>query len=536
MHGDRRGAWDDVMIFRFEDCSLDSERRELRRDGTLRPIEPQVFDLLEHLLRNRTRVVSKDDLIDAVWRGRAISDAALSTRINAARKAIGDDGAAQRLVRTLRGQGLRFVGTVEEDQAEPRWRADNPAGHRPPTVISGAPSLLVLPFANIGGERWTEEFADGLTDEVITAVTGLAWCFVSSAHASFARKNSRLGLREIAREQSVRYVIDGSVRCAADCVRISVRLIDAATDHHLWVERYDYRDADATDRFRVQEDVGRKILSAIGDCIYSAEAARARLKSAGSFGVWPHIVAALSLINTREKRNVRAAHDLLRKAIAIDPQSARAHGLDSFVTTLAVHLGWESRHEAVPLAVDKAGKALSIDGEEPWAHVARGYATMWLSPHDAVPHFENALALDPDLAIAHYLIALACTRAGEPGGVFAHAELGTKLSHRDLLSYGNRGVFNNVRATSSFLMGRHHDGIRFARAAIAESAKLAPAYRQLVVNCALAGEKEEASAALERLRQLSPRISLQWVKDDRQWERREDMRKYTEAFRMAGLS
>lgn len=547
------------MVFRFADCILDCERRELARAGRPCRLEPQAFDLLVFLIENRERVVSREEVFQAIWRGRIVSESILDTRINAVRRAIGDNGAQQRLVRTLRRQGLRFVAPVSEESRQ--GRPTSAGGLRPsssaqsirlpeqapgidgppvaltrPRVIfpvSGAPTILVLPFATIGADPRAQEFADGLTEDVVAAIASLGWCFVSAARRSSRGPDRSIATAAIARNAAARYLIGGSVRRAEGHLRTVVRLVDAATQHHLWAGRYDHA---ATDALSVQDEIVRAMVPIIGDHVYAAENACAKLTSPDSPGLWQHVVRALALVNTRDKRNVRAAGALLQRAIAEHEGAACAHGLASFVTTLGVHLGWHPQRTAVPAALVQAGRALALDPEDPWAHLAQGYATLWLSPEDSIPRFHSALALDPNLAFAHYLVALASARAGKPGASFAHADCGTRLSHRDLLSYGNAGVYNNVRATSSFVLGRHEDAIAFASAAIAESPKLAPAHRQLVVNQALAGRPEEAAAALRRLRQLTPAISLRWIEQDHQWARREDEQKYVEAFRLAGLT
>jgi TolB-like protein len=234
--------------FRFGDHCLDIDRRELRRGGTLVALEPQVFDLLVYLVQNHDRVVSKDDLLEAVWDGRIVSESALTSRITAVRKAISDDGGAQRLIRTLPRKGWRFIGTVEEveQRAAPR---DTPAmlSERPTRAeftLPDKPSIAVLPFANISGDPEQEFFADGMVEEITTALSKIRWFFVIARNSSFTYKGRAVDLRHVGRELGVRYVLEGSVRKVGDRVRVSGQLIEAATGSHLWAERYDRAIAD----------------------------------------------------------------------------------------------------------------------------------------------------------------------------------------------------------------------------------------------------------------------------------------------------
>ena len=157
------------MQYRFDDYALDVTRRELRRGTELIAVEPQVFDLLDHLIRYRDRVVSKDDLIATVWNGRIVSESALTSRINSARTAVGDTGEEQRLIKTLRSKGFRFVGVVSEEQTVPA--AAVPTEHAvAPLALADQPSIAVLPFVNMSGDPAQDYFADGMTEEIITAL------------------------------------------------------------------------------------------------------------------------------------------------------------------------------------------------------------------------------------------------------------------------------------------------------------------------------------------------------------------------------
>jgi TolB-like protein len=219
---------------------LDIERRELRRGGELLRLEPQVFDLLAYLVQHRDRVVGKDDLLEAVWGGRSVSDSALTTRINAARRVLGDNGERQRLIRTLPRKGIRFVGEVEE--------ASNGGALGPAVAVAefGAtpmppdkPSIAVLAFANIGGDPAQEHFADGMVEEIITALSRIRWLFVIARSSSFTYKGQVVDVKRVGRELGVRYVLDGSVRKSGDRVRIGAQLLDAETGMHLWADRFD---------------------------------------------------------------------------------------------------------------------------------------------------------------------------------------------------------------------------------------------------------------------------------------------------------
>lgn len=197
------------------------------------PTEPQVFDLLVFLIENRDRVISKEDLIASVWRGRLVSESTLSSRINAARKAIGDSGEQQNLIRTVARKGLRFVATLHEPTAaSPDALQAAPGG--PLFPLSDRQAIAVLPFNNMSGDHEQEYFSDGISEDLITALSKQRWFLVIARNSSFAYEGKAVHLKQIADELGVRYVIEGSVRKSGGRVRITAQLNDAATGSHLW--------------------------------------------------------------------------------------------------------------------------------------------------------------------------------------------------------------------------------------------------------------------------------------------------------------
>ena len=249
------------MQFSFGDHVLDLDRRELRRSGEVVALQPQVFDLLVYLVRNRDRVVSKDDLLAAVWGGRIVSESTLTSRISAVRRAVGDNGEIQRLIRTAHRKGLRFVGHVTEAPAPPR----------PLAALPDKPSIAVLPFANIGGDPEHEYFADGIVEEIITALSRIRWLFVIARNSSFTYKGRAVDVKQVGQDLNVRYVLEGSVRKAGQGVRISAQLIEAASGAHLWADRFD---GSLDDVFELQDKIAIDVAGIIEPALQVAETAR----------------------------------------------------------------------------------------------------------------------------------------------------------------------------------------------------------------------------------------------------------------------
>jgi TolB-like protein len=249
------------LRYLFEDCVLDTDRRELFRGADVVAVAPQVFDLIDYLIRNRERVVSKDDLIGAIWDGRIVSDAALTTRINVARGAIGDSGEAQRLIKTLPRKGFRFVGAVREEQGSGQQAAEASAEPpRPALALPDKPSIAVLPFANLTSDPGQDYLADGVVADIITELSRFGELVVIARNSSFQYKGRAVDVRQVGRELGVHYVLEGSIQRSGDRLRISAQLIDAEKGVYVWSDTYD---CDTTDVLAVQEEVARSIVAAL---------------------------------------------------------------------------------------------------------------------------------------------------------------------------------------------------------------------------------------------------------------------------------
>jgi len=275
------------LLYLFEDYALDTDRRELRRGPTPVATEPQVFDVLVHLIQNRTRVVSKDDLLKSIWKGRIISEAAMASRLNAARNAVGDSGEMQRLIKTLPRKGVRFVGEVREQSASAIIAPEN-AGERqqPGPALPDKPSVAVLPFANMSGDPEQEYFADGMAEEIITALSRCSWLFVIARNSSFTYKGRSVDVRQVGRELGVRYVIEGSVRRSQNRLRFTGQLIDATSGAHIWADHFD---GQLSDVFDLQDRFTESVVAAIEPTVQLAEIGRLRYKPTANLDAYERI-------------------------------------------------------------------------------------------------------------------------------------------------------------------------------------------------------------------------------------------------------
>jgi TolB-like protein/cytochrome c-type biogenesis protein CcmH/NrfG len=517
------------VAFQFEDFVLDPTRRELRRAEELVAVEPQVFDLLHHLIRHRERVVTRDDLLDAVWNGRVVSESTLTSRINAARRAINDSGEAQRLIRTVARKGVRFVGEVTE-MAEDGTAISAAATPRSPALpLPDRPAIAVLPFINMSGEPEQEYFSDGISEDIITALSKLRWFFVIARNSSFTYKNKTVMMRQVAEELGVRYVVEGSVRRGGDRVRITAQLNDVATGSHLWAERYDREFADV---FAVQDEITENIVAAIEPKLYAAESFRAQRKPPDSMDAWDLVMRALSHYWRVTRQDMLVAQALLEKAIALDPNYGQALGLLGSGYMFTAHMGWMEHAAALPLAERVAHAAIRADGDDPWAHNALGHVNLFAHRYeDSLAAFETALRLNPNFALAQGYYGLSLSYSGRWQDADEAARRAIRLSPRDPYS----PVYYGIAAYARFLGGDYEEAIRLAHESLRQRSDFVGAHRVLTAAAGMAGNAELARAALQELRRAQPNVSLAWIAEFMPIKQAADRDHYLEGFRRAGL-
>jgi TolB-like protein/Flp pilus assembly protein TadD len=514
--------------FLFENNVLDSGLRELTCDGTAVPLQPQVFDLLLYLVAQRERVVSKDDLISRVWGDRIVSDSALNSRINAARRALGDDGETQRLIRTIPRKGFRFVGEVlEQATASPPPADATPATAR---ATPDRPAIAVLAFENISDDPEQEYFGDGISEDILTALSKQRWFLVIARNSSFTYKGRAVHVRQIAEELGVRYIVEGSVRKADNRVRITAQLNDATTGSHLWAERYD---RELVDVFAVQDEITNAIVAAIEPQIHAAENFRAHRKQPASLDAWDLLMRALSHYWRVTRQDHLAAQALLEQAIGIDPNYGQALSVLAASHMFGVHLGWAELAAAAPVAERAALAAVRADHEDAWAHTALGsvyFSTRRLD--DALSELERALALNPNFSLAQGYYALALSYAGRSKDSYEAAQKAIRLSPRD----PSLAIYYGIAGYARFTERNYSEAIALAREAIRHRGDLTGAYRVLAVSAGMSGDTVLAETALQELRRTQPNISLDWIATQLPWNGEAARDHYLEGFRRAGLS
>lgn len=503
------GAEDELLCF-FEDCALDTERRELRRGGSIIAVEPQVFDLLEYLIRNRERVVSKDDVLKAIWNGRAVSESALTTRVNAARAAIGDSGEEQRLIRTFRRKGIRFVGVVREEcQQSAMTRAvtamQQPAA--PALPLPDKPSIVVLPFANLSDDPSQDYFADGMVGDITVALGRIPWLFVIASNSAFAYKGRLVDARRVGAELGVRYVLKGSVRRDMNRVRIVIELSDASNDSQIWA---DSLDDELTNVFEMQDRVAASVSARIAPKLLSVEADIARRKPTENLTAYDLFLRALPPHRDNLAQNEDSLR-LLSRAIELDPSYAAAYGLAAYCYCIQAIFGWlapsDARcREGVRLAYLAAEKGEN-DPESLWM-AGRTIAILAGDVEHGLALVERSIALNPNSANAWWVSGMFCAYLGQADTALEHFGRARRLNPLD-----PSGHAHWLGIALAYLFGGQYGQAKVAiDKALAQWPTSTPSLQHKAAICGLLGETEEGRKCVGRLLAANPHWDLAAVR------------------------
>jgi TolB-like protein/Flp pilus assembly protein TadD len=488
------------MVLAFGDHRLDIKRRELRRGTELIDLEPKVFDLLAFLVQHRDRVVSKDDLLQEVWGGRIVSDSALTTRINAVRRALGDDGATQRLVRTLIRKGVRFVGEVTEI-SDPATPAVPPATSIAQPLVAPRMSIVVLPFANLGNDAEQQYFADGITEDLTTDLSRIRHSFVISRNTAFTYRSKPVDTKQIGRELGVRYVLEGSVRRSSNKVRVSAQLIDAETDALLWANQFD---GDTSDLLALQNEITSRIAITLNVELSCREAA-APTNNPDALDYILRGRAAYWKTGLQSRDLFAETLGLYERALALDPRSVEAQSQVANMLAIRAGNGWtESPASDFRRAEELVEQALAASPRDYLAHYAKGSVLRFQGRCDqAIPEYERALESNPNWLNSLDFLAACKMMAGSMETAISLEQQAIRLGPRDPYI----GNFY-LRIGEAHLLLAHTDEavVWFEKAAGAIPGYGVP-HAWLASAYALKGETERAASELAEARRLTSRYS-----------------------------
>lgn len=497
------------MLLTFSDYELDTRLYALRRGGQARQVEPLVFNLLVYLARYRDRIVTRQELMDALWAGKVVSESTLSSCIKAARQAVGDDGDAQRCIATIPRRGYRFVAEVQEHEPATPAPGGTAAAHSLPLPDDNRPapppraSLAVMPFAALtpaaaarGGT------ADALVHDIITRLAQLRSLFVIAQGTVFALNERNIGPEEAGRLLNVDYVVSGTVRNLDQRLIVTAELIETRSARIVWAEIFDQPMDEA---FLVLDDIGGKIVATTASEIELAERNRAILRPPNSLNAWEAHHCGLWHMYRFTRDDNEKAHHFFDMAVRLDPTFSRAYAGLSFTHFQNAFLGWGPRETEIDLAYATASQSLNVDDRNPAAHWAMGRAHWLRGDHaPSVAELEQAIDLSPSFALGHYTLAFVQAQAGDPQAAIASSDHSRLLSPYDPLLFGMLGA----RAIALLRLGQFEEAAGWAVKAAARPNAHAHILGIAACCLALAGSLDAARSYAEAIHKVLPRYSI----------------------------
>lgn len=490
------------MHVAFNNYRLDTRLFRLLRGDEPCKLEPQVFNLLAYLIQHRDRVISRDELLEQLWRGKVVSESALSSCIKAARIAIGDNGNDQHSLLTLHGRGYRFIAHAQElEPPSPAPAAEAPATDTPPARRT---SLAVMPFADISAASGTQGgIADALVQDIITRLAQLRSLLVIAQGSVFALHEQQINPVTAGQLLKVDYLVSGTLRRIGPRLIVTAELVETREAAIVWAEAFDQPVGDA---LNLLDDIGNKIVAAIAGEIESAERNRALLKPPNSLDAWAAHHRGLWHMYRFNADDNHKAQGFFEMATRLDPTFSRAYAGLSFTYFQSAFQGWGEPTTAIERAYSYANLSLSTDVRNPAAHWAMGRA-LWLRNQDeqALEALTQATQLSPSFALAHYTLAFVHAQTGTPHTAISAADYAQQLSPYDPLLFGILGARAIALVRLEDFDAAAHWAARASTAPNAHTHILAIS----AFSAALAGQLETAHQYAEAIHHRVPDYSIQ---------------------------
>jgi TolB-like protein/tetratricopeptide (TPR) repeat protein len=441
----------------FGEYEIDLAAFELRRDGQPCAVEPQVLELLAYLVRNAGRLVTKADLIEHVWDGRIVSDSTLASRVKSARRAIGDDGEQQRLIKTVHSRGVRFVGELRVEARPADAPAVAPVEEPPRIALVGGPaempSIAVLPFANVGGDPELSYLVDGLSEDIITDLSRFRQLRVIARDSCFRHRDAGTDLRAAAQTLGADYVVTGSVRRQGSRLRLSAQLTAADSRNELWAERFDRSTEDV---FAATDELVRTI---VGTLAGRVRAALAKRKPPANFAAYDCVLRAhAALTKIGDLGEEAEARRLFEQALASDPHYPRAHAGLAIVLLRDWYRG--NNDAAIDRALSHAQQAVAFDSDDNECQETLGWVLLHRRAFDlSERHYRRAVELNPSSPDELAAMGVACSYFGRPEEGIGWFELTKKVD-----PFFDPSWYWNLLGATYFNARRYEDALAaFAR-------------------------------------------------------------------------
>jgi len=512
-------------IYCFGDFTVEVDKFELQYAGALVPLEPLTFDLLLVLMQNSHRTVTRDELFQRLWGGRIVSDTALSSQVKMLRRALGDCGRQQRMVRTIQGRGFRFLPQVVRGKAAPL--AEVPRS-RPP----GRPLVAVLPLENLTGNNGGPFFADGLTEDILNALSKHRWINVAPRNLTFAFRNPRERLDAIAGHLGATHVVNGSIRTMADRMRITVEAIEIDPLRRLWSDSFDLPIAEICD---FPDEVSGTIAARLANELGVAELEKARRLGRENCGTWELYHLGLAEFHAFTAESNLRAQDFLRLAIRSEPQLAEVYSRLAYAVALEMaYFEGEITRGKFDEALALVLRGLDLDDRDPQAHFVLGRLRLLRREYDlAIDALTQALALNPYLAVAHWGLGDSLACEGRIEESIRHFERAIDLSPHDPF----RWAFYSYMSLAFLFGGAPDAAARAARRAVQAPNAHFSAHANLLAALGHLEDRSQTERAREALLRVRPGFSIEQAKARLFYIRRpEQLENYLQGLQKAGLS
>jgi TolB-like protein len=483
-----------MEILRFGNVVLDVERALLRDSkGVEVALRPKSLDLLLELARNPGRIMSRDELFDAVWPDVTVTEDSIAQCVREVRRAIGDPEG--RILRTIVKRG--YCLDIEIRSGPPSAAAEY---ERSVSAAQTRPSLVVLPFQSIPYDADTEWFADGIVEEITTALSRFRSLFVIARNSAFTFKGQSVDVRDVGQRLGVRYILEGSVRRALGQLRVTSQLVEAETGAHVWADRYD---GVMSDVFELQDQITAAVAGILEPSIRRAEIERAVRKPTSDLTAYDLYLRAIPGLYARSKAGYDSAKSLMEEAVALDPNFAQVRGMLAVLWEFGAYFGWESDVEAArERAIRLAREALTTDSSDPQVMARCGFvlATLGRSHAQGSALLDRAIATNPNCAEAYFRGAWVSVWNGDFATGLSRAEINERL---DPLSPEANGL-TGIRAAARFFLREFDAAIEAADHAVGRSPDFHAARCILAASLAHVGRQEEARAHAAELLRRNP--------------------------------
>ena len=520
------------LVIRFREFELDTALFELRRAGERVPLEPQVFDLLVFLARNSDRTVTREEVFAAIWGERIVSDAALSSQIKAARRAVGDDGASQHTISTVHGRGFRFVAPIENARPDVAGELRDKLENMALAAIAKKPSVAVLPFANQNRDPDEDIFADGIAEDITTALSKNRWLTVIARNPAFSFRGSTDGIRVIGEKLNADYLVTGSVRKAGTRFRITVQVVDADTEQSVWSERFD---RDVVDIFDLQDEISELVAARIESELGLTEQRKAKRRPRKNLGAWDlYQLATGEFYKFTPEGNLRC-QDLLRQSIELDPEFASAHSRLAYAIVLSmVYFDAAPDDALLAEALAAAKRAIELDVQDANSYFTMGRVRLARREYGlAIDALQYALELNPCLAVTYCGLGDSLAYEGRLDQAIEQFEMAIRLSPHDPFRWG----FYSYRSLAHLFRGEFGEAAAWARKAVHIPNAQYWARAHLVAALGHLGDEVQAESAVRDLKQVKPEFSLDFARQHLFYIKRpEQIAAYMEGLTKAGVT